>query len=752
MKDKVKTIIQNSNFQIITLVLLTILAYSNIFSNGFVIDDKSFIGGWEGTKSLANIPQFFAGAVPPGHEGVYRPLRSVLYAIYYQVFGTNIFWYHLHSILVHLGSTILVYFITRELVYVARGPSAAVSRRVSSVVSLPAGTRRDPSATSPLATSFIPFITALLFGLQPIHTETITYIASSMDAVGMMFMFLSFYLYLRAQLTPGVKKMQLHPRGVILGASVVSALAAYFTNETTLILPLLLILYNICFRKLGFVSNFGIRYSNLLLYLPYFAGVLIYFMVRFFALQITSRGPYLADSIYFTFLTMTKVFVKYISLILLPLNQANNHTISKGIEAFVYRGYSPDAIKAQTLFDAEVLLCIVVIIALFLLAWKMKKKLPIVTFGIGWFFISLLPVSEIIPQGSMLGERFLYIPSFGAILIIGYCLGIIFNFKFLIFNKNFKLQISNSLKNIVLTTFIAIICGYFYLTYTRNKDWHDETSLWSKDIKVYPDSNAYAYFQLGNVYLGNNQLDKALSNYNRSFEINPHFAVAIASAGRADERQGNKDEAVKNYQKAINTDPNFWEGYIILGAINIEDGNFDFASKYYQKLSTIYPQYTVAKDILDQLSRIEPGAKNLKVQNGGIFKAFSNRVITFSYPADWRFEDGKTEFKLTSSGEKLKIDIKKIATKENSIEDYLKSKKATFGLLKNQGPAKIPQFDDSFVKVWQDPQDGDILKLQFLLLKGEDILEVLVYPADSPLMRQFDEILASIKIVTPSKR
>ncbi len=699
--------ISKVNVQLTIIILLTIFAYSNIFSNGFVIDDKSFIGGWEGTKSLANIPKFFEGNVPPGHEGVYRPLRSVLYAVYYQVFGTNIFGYHLHSLLVHLAATMLVYFIIQAIF---------------------ATYKTDKSYKT-----YIPFVTALFFGLHPIHTETITYIASGMDATGMMLMFLSFYLYLRAQLTPGVKKMQLHPRGVILGASVFSALAAYFTNETTLILPLLLMLYDVCLQNR---KSSILNLKSLVKYSPYLLGVILYLGIRFFGLHISSRGPYLADSIYLTVLTMTKVFVKYISLMFLPLNQANNHAVSKGIEAFVYRGYSPDAIKAQTLFDAEILLSVVVIVALLMFAWKMKKKLPIVTFGIGWFFISLLPVSEIVPQGSMLGERFLYIPSFGFCLLLGL----------------FFREVIRRIRLIGLIGLIGLIVFYSVQTYQRNKDWHDELTLWSKDIAVYPDENAYAYFQLGNVYLENNQLDEALSNYNRSFEINPHFAVAVASAGRVYERQDNKDEAVRNYQKAIDTDPNFWEGYIILGAINIENGNFDIASKYYQKLAAIYPQYTAAKDILEQLSRIEPGTKNLKVREGGIYQAFSNGAVALTYPAGWKFRDGKTEFKLTDRDEKLKIDIKKTETKESSLTDYLESRKDTFGLLKNQGSAKIPQFDNSFVKVWQDPVEGDILKLQFFLLKGSDILEILVYPADSPLMGQFNEILASIKIVTSPKK
>ena len=45
------------------------------------------------------------------------------------------------------------------------------------------------------------------------------------------------------------------------------------------------------------------------------------------------------------------------------------------------------------------------------------RRLPLVAFGLGWFFIQLLPTS-LIPRNDLLSERNLYLPSIGLLLAI----------------------------------------------------------------------------------------------------------------------------------------------------------------------------------------------------------------------------------------------------------------------------------------------------------------------------------------------
>lgn len=683
--------------QIFLIIILTVFVFSNIFKNGFVIDDTAFVLGWETKNSLLNIGQFFQGDVPIGHEGVYRPVRSIFYALYYQLFGTNPFIYHLHALAVHLSSTILIYLITRLIVLDSKNLK---SDRIS---------------------SFIPFSVALLFGMHPIHTETITYISSAMESMGLTFYLGAFYLYLRSR---NSKKNYLRIGSVLL------ALAAFFTTEFTLTLPLVLILFDACYGNLN-TKNWT---KKITVYLPYFTGVFVYLGIRFLLLDIKTRGPFLADSIYLTVLAMTKVIVKYLSLVVFPLNQANNHTISGNIEAFIYRGYNPDPILAQNLFDPEIIFSAAVIIGLGIAAVRFYKSIPLLSFGIGWFFITLLPVSEIVPQGSILNEKFLYLPSFGIILIV--VLGLVKATE--IAAKRSKTLDQQKIL-LVSVGIISILMGT--LTYLRNSDWKDELTLWSKDVNVYPETNAYAYFQLGNVYLGRNEFNPAVLNYQKAYEINPHFTVALASIGRVYEVAGERDLAVVQYEKVLAADPVFWEGYRNLANIYQQQGEFNKAREVLERMKTIYPE--AALSLLEGIPKLTEATESGNLKQPDLWLRYHlKQGISLNLPSLWKLSDKDSEVEVVDDKGGFSITMTFSKKSDESNEDYVeKQPDAEFGQLVNRGMAKIPQFEWSFVKVFE--REGN-QSMVFYLIENESVIKAVIFPVRQEYNADVDKILGSI--------
>jgi tetratricopeptide (TPR) repeat protein len=52
--------------------------------------------------------------------------------------------------------------------------------------------------------------------------------------------------------------------------------------------------------------------------------------------------------------------------------------------------------------------------------WLARKRMPVVSFGLAWMAVVLLPVSNVlVPTGSLLAERLLYLPSVGFLLGAG---------------------------------------------------------------------------------------------------------------------------------------------------------------------------------------------------------------------------------------------------------------------------------------------------------------------------------------------
>lgn len=494
----------SSRNQIILVLLLSFSVYVNIFQNGFVLDDKTFIRGWEKIRSLEHLPELIAGEMPEGHFGAYRPVHTILLAIYYSFFGQSPFGYHLMALIMHLASTVFVYLVAERL------------------------TKKHSIA----------IVTALLFGLHPIHTEAVNYMNASIGTTGALFALISFYLYLRY-------KEDKNNIGLYL--SIVASFMAVFSSELFLSYPIMFLVYEFLF---GDWKKQGIKIFKI----PsvYLLPIATYAFIRFVLLEIPGRAEYAANSFFLTMVTTVKVFFRYIVLLVVPSKLAHNHIIPNGIEAILYRGYNRHPIIEQSIFQTYFLLSLLVLSAFVVLAIALYRLSPLVTFCISWFFVLLLPVANIIPQWTFMHERFLYLASFGPILLFAY----------------FLRPLLSKRKSLALFIVGIIALFYGYLTFTRNFAWKSEQTLWESDIASYPGKNAYAYLQLGNYYWERRELSKAISSYERSFEINPNSAVAIASAARAYSEQGNIEAAIARYKKALEVDPFFWEATVHLALID----------------------------------------------------------------------------------------------------------------------------------------------------------------------------------------
>lgn len=207
--------------KILLLIVITAALYINTLSNKLVWDDHLFLESWPDIRSFENLPKILLGSAPEGQGKIFRPIRGVLYVLNYKLWGANPYFYHLQALFMHVGITVLIYLITQQIV-----------SSIKYQVNTPLRWRLRKKSIIHNTYSIIPFVTALLFGLHPIHTETINYISASMETWGTLFFFISFYLYLRVR----------------VWGSLVFAFLAFFTYEMTLTLPLLILLYEVCFK------------------------------------------------------------------------------------------------------------------------------------------------------------------------------------------------------------------------------------------------------------------------------------------------------------------------------------------------------------------------------------------------------------------------------------------------------------------------------------------------------------------------
>lgn len=549
-KHTTKTLIRLLPY--IIIILTTVFAYSNIFTNQLVGDDHDFITNWTLTRSWSNLPQLLIGATPPGNEGVYRPIRSLAYFFMYQLFDTQPLPYHIFSLSIHIITSILVYQLSYLLL-------------------------KHKSAT---------LITALLFATHPIHIESITYITSSFDALGFLFFFGSIVAFIQSF---NSKKYHLYSISLFLAS------LAFFTEELTLSLPLILHLWIYLYhQKIKPIK-------------PFYFIAAMYVLIRTFLLHSLKRGDYgyLAGSFPLTLQATFKAFLLYLKLHLLPLNLSLDHTISPGISTFVPPILNTDAALNQSLTDPTLILSLILITILLILAFKLHHRSPLISFTIGWFFLALLPVSNLIPIYTPMREMYAYIASFA------FCLAVGVFFHYLCQKKYFP-------KTIIALPFILFIIWFGVLTYQHNQVWQSEITLWQYTAQHSP-QNPIVLYKLGSAYQQDNQLDSALETYHQSIRYNPNLSFVYFNIGNIYQSQNQFDQATEAYSQAYQLDPKsslylqYLSNNLYQQAItSIESQNYVVATKLLQQVISLKPQHLDALVNLGTLAALQKNYQQAK--------------------------------------------------------------------------------------------------------------------------------------------
>jgi len=560
---------KSTRAQLCVILLLTFLVYAPSLSNGFVWDDDTFVLGWQQTHNLpANLVSFLKGAAPSGHEGVYRPLRSIWYSISYLLFGISPSLYHLQAIGFHLLATYLVYQIARLIV---KHPQVA-------------------------------FWSALLFGIHPVHIEAVAWATASFDTIGVTAAIASFYLYLKYTKTHQLKTYYF---------SLTTAFLAFFTSEITLSLPFLIIIYDFLFNSQTLVK------PKLKLFWPYVIMFFTYFLARFTLVGFVNRTPYPYHSLYLTMLAMAQAVVLYARLLIAPLGLTPNHNIRPGLNAAIIHDLNPyNLTHIPSLFEPSILFSITIISLTFFIAYYFRRRLPLVTLAITWFYLALLPVSQLMPQPWIFAERHLYLASLGFCLLVGWTI-----------NQIDHLKALKSLPLASIITGITVASFWAYLSFSYIPIWHNNLTLWayakdsnpasalidtnlgeakyqSGDIKVAHqlfqqavDLNPYStlrQFNLGLTYLRIEDYDQATNHFIKALEYDPNDFDSRLQLGITYYQQHNYDQAAPEIRQAIKLRPNSDQAYVNLAAVLMAQGQLDEATSVLNTALELNPQNEAA--------------------------------------------------------------------------------------------------------------------------------------------------------------
>lgn len=238
------------------------------------------------------------------------------------------------------------------------------------------------------------------------------------------------------------------------------------------------------------------------------------------------------------------------------------------------------------------------------------RKYTIMVFAILWFFVSILPVMNIIPLANIMADRYLYLPILGLCLFISTAL--------------VHLRMAIQYPVIILFILFSLI-----LTVARNGIWRDEFTLWHKSSqspwcsfttynnlgtqynkKGYPDMAlqcyqkslqkanevgftryATVYYNIGNAYEKKGLLQQAVSAYKNAILIKPDYTQARNNLGKVYFTLGQHEDAFIEFNNTITIDPDFAYAYNNLGVLYNKLGKKDDALAAYKKALSLDPQY-----------------------------------------------------------------------------------------------------------------------------------------------------------------
>ncbi len=346
---------------VLLLSLATLLAYMAAVDNGFVFDDAVYVSENEHLADGLTVSAL-GWALGTGYASNWHPLTWVSHLIDVELFGLDPAGHHLSGLLLHLASTLLLFFVLRSM------------------------TR----------TTWRSGLVAALFAVHPLHVESVAWISERKDVLSAFFWFLTMAAY----------TIYVRQGGVLRYTLVVLCFALGLMAKQMLVtLPFALLLFDVWpLERLSYRrgSGFGPELrARLIEKIPLFLLTLAATVATFIA---QNRAGAVGDLTRFPvgdrLANAVVSYVAYLGKLLWPVDLA---------AFYPYRFTLP-------LWQVGGALVILVVITA--LALRVVDRRPYVP--VGWLFYlgTLVPVIGLVQLGEQaMADRYTYIPAVGIFIL-----------------------------------------------------------------------------------------------------------------------------------------------------------------------------------------------------------------------------------------------------------------------------------------------------------------------------------------------
>jgi len=568
---------RNILIALIAVLALTLASYYPSLNNDFTNwDDPAYVTENQMLRTDKPIDYFTKDKFVQGH---FIPLSMISFSMDYKASKLDPKRYHLVNLILHLLNTGLVFFFVFLLIGNWQGA----------------------------------FIASALFGIHPMHVESVAWVTERKDVLYAFFYLASVIIY---TLFIRYKKPILYVGALVL------FILSLLSKEQAFTLPFTMLL-------IDYFCNRKFTLKVIMEKIPFFILSLVIGFVSIKAAH-SSTGTSMA----FTFNSFLYAFyglATYLFKFLVPVQLAC---------------YYPYPTLIGGVLPVIFYIAPFVVIGLTALVYFKFRKNKSVIFGLLFFLLNIGPLLQLLPVGpNIMAERYSYIPYIGLSFIIAQVVMVFFGYNIKEgFQPGKQIVVLTPYKNAALTIAALFITVLAYASNERCKVWKNTETLWKSEIEEEPDvptaynnlgfeyktqgryaealpllskaimmqpsyeepyitraeieridgknalalndlnkaislkpENAGAYQERAILYCIEGKLDSGGADFNKSIQLDPTVAEAFCSRGNYDDMTGNYNAAMADYSKALELKPDLQDAYLNRGAVRLRHNKPDSA-------------------------------------------------------------------------------------------------------------------------------------------------------------------------------
>ncbi len=506
--------------------IITFIIYLPALKNGFagVWDDQFYIIDNPYIREISS--RFFTWAFTNPYYGNWHPLTTIVNAVEFHFFGIEPFGYHLVNNFLHSIDTFLVFLLAYKLISLGsnKGRGALIGALVA----------------------------AMLFGLHPVHVESVAWVSELKDALCALFYLLAILSYL---------KYASQGQRTFYFLTIASFMLALISKPMAVSLPLVLLI-------LDFYPLKRLDLKSLIEKVPFF-----FLSAVSSALTVWAQRSGESIVALETHTAMERVsttvngYAFYIYKLLLPANLSPFYPFPAG----------------EGLLNPTFMASFLIFIFITILSIALLKRSRIYLASWLFFVVTLLPVIGIVQVGGQAAaDRYMYIPSLAPFVLIGSWAGCAFE------AEGKKIRVSFSVAAVAVLSILSI------LTFRQIYFWKGPVELWSRAIEVYPENVPIAFFHRGIAYREAGRYAEAASDFTQVIKVLPRMPEAYYNRALANTEMKDNRAAIDDLTIAIAMNPAYTDAYNNRGAAYFRLGAYEQAIEDFKAAIRIDPQYSTA--------------------------------------------------------------------------------------------------------------------------------------------------------------